>query len=223
MKERSYTLLALLAANDTLGQPQVHRTMLVKQVFLAETIRPLYRIWFQSFDFVRYYYGPYSEEVFDRLDTLIFSGLVEVTAAERRGGRLEARYKITAAGRALLDRFGPAPIVSLATDLVWGLQSLGIEQASTICKLVYQEAEFARIFAQHNQEGIGPETRVPIPSVTTANNETFIALAALQELQHSGGEQPRESLPSREVVRLFLQSLALQVPRVSQANQGRAE
>jgi hypothetical protein len=108
-------------------------------------------------------------------------------------------------------------------DLIWGLQSLGIEQASTICKLVYQEAEFARIFAQHNQEGIGPETKVPIPAVTTANNETFTVLATLRELQGSTGGRPRESLPSREVVRLFLQSLALQVPSMHQENQGAAE
>ena len=223
MKDRAYTLLALLAANDRLGQSQVHRTMLVKQAFLAETIRPLYRIWLQSFDFVRYYYGPYSAEVFDRLDTLIFSGLVEVTTAERRGGRLEARYKITKSGHQLLDQVGPSPILSLAMDLIWGLQSLGIEQVSTICKLVYHEAEFARIFAQHTEEGIGAETKVPIPSVTTANNETFIVLATLQELQRSGGEQAQHSLPSREVVRLFLQSLALQVPRVRGVTQEGAE
>jgi len=215
MKHRSFILLALLSANDRLGQPEVGRTTLVKQAFLAETIRPLYRLWLQSFGFVRYYYGPYSEELFDRLDTLIFNGLVEVTAAQRRGGKLEARYRITQAGHQLLDQFSRSDIISLATDLVWGLQSLGVEQASAICKLVYQEAEFARLFAQHNQEGTGPETKVPLPTVTAANNETFTTLAALRALQPGAGEP----VPSREIVRLFLLSLALQVPRV-QRTQG---
>jgi uncharacterized protein YwgA len=219
MKGRSFTLLALLSANDQLGQPAVHRTTLVKQAFLAETIRPLYRIWLQTFGFFRYYYGPYSEDVFDRLDTLIFSGLVEVTATERRRGKVEARYRISDAGHRLLDQFGPSEITTLAIDLVWALQSLGVEQAGTICKLVYQEAEFARIFAQHNQEGIGPETKVPLPSVTAANNETFTTLATLQELQRRPGADlsATESLPSREIVRLFLLSLALQVPGVQGA------
>jgi hypothetical protein len=220
MKNRSLTLLALLSANDRLGQPAVHRTTLVKQAFLAETIRPLYRIWLQTFGFVRYYYGPYSEDIFDRLDTLIFSGLVEVTSAERRRGKLEARYKITDAGHQMLKLLGPSDIIALAADLVWALQTLGVEQAGTICKLVYQEAEFARIFAQHNQEGIGPETKVPLMSVTAANNETFITLATLQGLQRRPGTDAAvtEPLASREIVRLFLQSLASQIPR----NQGAA-
>ncbi len=214
MKNRSLTLLALLAANDRLGQTAVHRTTLVKQAFLAETIRPLYRIWLQTFQFVRYYYGPYSDDVFNRLDTLIFNGLVEVITGERRAGQFEARYKISEAGHNLLNLIDAPDIIELATDLIWALQALGVEKASTICKLVYQEAEFDRIFTQHNQKGIGPETKVPLPTITAANNETFITLAALQELQHKPGadRSDSQSLPSREVVRLFLQSLAMQVP-----------
>ena len=150
MKNRSLTLLALLAANDRLGQTAVHRTTLVKQAFLAETIRPLYRIWLQTFQFVRYYYGPYSDDVFYRLDTLIFNGLVVVITGERRAGQFEARYKISEAGHNLLNLIDAPDIIELATDLIWALQALGVEKASTICKLVYQEAEFDRIFTQHN-------------------------------------------------------------------------
>lgn len=214
MKNRSFTLLALLAANDRLGQSAVHRTTLVKQAFLAETIRPLYGIWLQTFRFVRYKYGPYSDDLFDRLDTLIFNGLVEVITAERRAGQFEARYKISNEGQSLLGQFNVPVITSLTTDLIWALQALGVEKASTICKLVYQEAEFARIFAHHSQKGIGPQSKVPLPAITAANNQTFITLAALQEFQYNREEDPtnRQQLPSREVVRLFLQSLAMQVP-----------
>ncbi len=220
MRSRSFTLLALLAANDRLGQPAIHRTMLVKQAFLAETIRPLYRVWLRTFGFVRYYYGPYSDDVFDRLDTLIFSGLVEVTATERRGGKTEARYRVTAAGHQVLEQFRENEIVQLATDLVWALQSLGVEQASTICKLVYQEAEFARIFAEHSEQGIGPETKVPLPAVTEANNETFVTLALLSEMQHGSGVDRNTSglLPTREIVRLFVQSLASRVRQTEGAH-----
>jgi DNA-binding PadR family transcriptional regulator len=189
--------------------------MLVKQAFLAETIRPLYHIWLQTFPFVRYFHGPYSQDIFTRLDTLIFNGLVQVTAVEHRGARTKAQYRVTPAGHHLVERFGDQDIVHLATDLIWALQSLGIEQAGTICKLVYQEAEFARIFAQHNQQGIGPETKVPLPIVTSADNETFRSLAILQELQYLPGARRADApkLLSREVVRLFLQSLVLQLRR----------
>lgn len=214
MKDRALTLLALLSANDRLGQPSVHRTTLVKQAYLAETIRPLYRVWLQMFDFVRYNHGPYSADIFERLDTLIFGGLVEVTAYQRRGGRTEARYSITESGHRLLEKICPPEIASLTLDLIWGLQTIGVEQAGTICKLVYQEAEFARLFARHNEQGIGPESKVPIPAVTAANNETFVTLAALRELQQRPGASAHEQLPSREIVRAFLLSLAWQVPGV---------
>jgi hypothetical protein len=223
MKGRSITLLALLSANDRFGQPAVHRTTLVKQVFLAETIRPLYRIWLQIFNFYRYNHGPYSDDIFERVDTLIFNGLVEVESYQRREGRTEARYRITKAGHQLVDKIGPCEIRTLAADLIWSLQAIGVEQASSICKLVYQEAEFARIFAQHTEQGIGPETKVPLPSVTAADNETFITLASLQELQkHGEPSHDREPLPSREIVRTFLLSLALQVPGATNTRGGAA-
>ena len=217
MKNRSVMLLALLAANDYLQQPEVNRTMLMKQAFIAETIRPLYKLWRQTFSFVRYNYGPYDEDVFYRLDTLIFSGLAEVTTMECRGGRVEARYKITPAGHIVLGQITASEIKELTHDLVWALQTLGVQQSTTICKLVYQEAEFARLFVEHTQTGIGPASKVPLPTITVANNETFVTLATLQGiLQHQSGEGTKRdtfTMPTKEVVRVFLRSLAMQVPR----------
>jgi uncharacterized protein YwgA len=223
MKDRAVTLLALLDANDRLGQPEIYRTVLMKQAFLAETIRPLYRQWRRLFTFVRYLYGPYSEDVFYRLDVLIFNGLAEVTSFERTRGRLEARYKITEAGRHILSQIDANEISQLATDLVWALQTLGIEQAGTIAKLVYQEAEFARLFAQHAKAGISASAKVQLPTVTSANNETLITLATLQGLrdQHLQSQPGSDEfmLPARELVRLFLEYLAIQVPRRGRSEQ----
>jgi hypothetical protein len=217
MRNRSVTLLALLAANDRLGQPEIYRTVLMKQTFLAETIRPLYQQWYRMFSFVRYYHGPYSEDVFQRLDVLIFNGLAEVTTFERLRGRLEARYKITSAGHSILDQIGATEISNLTLDLVWALQTLGIDRAGTISKLVYQEAEFARIFAKHTKDGVRADSKVPLPAVTAASNETFIMLAALQALRErklEGRPDARTfTLSTREVVRIFLECLATQVPR----------
>lgn len=207
-------ILSLLSANDRLGQSAIHRTTLVKQAFLAETIRPLYSYWLQTFEFVRYHYGPYSDEIFKQLDPLIFNGLVEVESSERRFGKTEARYRITGDGHRILDRFSDAKIVALTTDLIWALQAVGVEQASTICKLVYQEPEFARIFAEHARENIGPERRVPLSSVTETENQTFATLCTLKELQHDSIQNNRTTslVPTRELVRVFLLALARQVP-----------
>lgn len=223
MKNRSITLLALLAANDRLGHPEVHRTVLMKQAFLVETIRPLYRLWRRTFTFVRYYYGPYSEDVFQHLDTLIFNGLVNVTTFKHSRGRLEARYRITSAAHAILEKIDAKDIVELATDLVWALQTLGIDQAGTISKLVYQEAEFARIFAEHTESDIRAEEKAPLPDVTAANNETLTTLATLHELSvRKLDDDPGSlefALPTREVVRIFLECLAIQAPRRRQSGQ----
>jgi DNA-binding PadR family transcriptional regulator len=204
----SVTLLALLAANDKMGAAEVHRTVLMKQAFLAETIRPLYRYWTQSFEFIRYYYGPYSDEIFYCLDTLIFNGLVDVTKAVRTSGRLEARYRIRREGHDALARIPAREIVSFTTDLVWALQALGIDQASTICRLVYQEAEFARVLAHSAASNIGPEAKIKLPAITAAHNETFAALATLESLFEQRVNTTGNNLvPSREVVRVFLSSL----------------
>lgn len=219
MKNRATTLLALLAANDRLGQLEIHRTVLVKQAYLAETIRPIYCQWLRSFSFVRYQHGPWSEDIFPHLDVLIFNGLVDVSAVKFMPGRTEARYRITSLGHDILQRVGSNEILKLAFDLVWALQALGIERASTICKLVYEEAEFARIFAQHKQENIGPESKVPLPSITAANNETFVTLATVQAILQSSAKIESTAkpfnLPSREVVRIFLSSLGQQIPAVA--------
>jgi DNA-binding PadR family transcriptional regulator len=209
MKNRSVTLLALLAANHEMGQQSVHRTMLVKQLFLVEIIRPVYDLWIQTFGFIRYHYGPYSDDIFNRLDVLIFHNLVKVNRAERRPGRYGAQYEITENGQRLLKEIHAPQIKELTMDLVWALQAIGVEKSGTICKLVYQESEFARLFAEHS-----PETRMPLPIVTTAGNETFVQLATLQELQRQNGIQGDRSplLLSREVIRLFLLFLVARVP-----------
>lgn len=210
MRNRTLLLLSLMAANDRWGHPAVLRTVLVKQAFLAETIRPLYRVWLRTFGFVRYHYGPWSADIFKRLDTLICNGLVEVIKAEHRGGQREAHYCITSAGHRILEQFSESELLPLASDLVWALQTLGVEQATTICKLVYEEAEFARLFAAHQAAGIGAETQVALPAVTAANNDTFTTLAILQSLVRPGKDLP--SLAPRDVVRVFLKSLAAQLP-----------
>jgi DNA-binding PadR family transcriptional regulator len=208
---KSLTLLSLLAANDQLGSPELHRTVLMKQAFLAETLRPLYRLWRKTFSFVRYHYGPFSDELFEHLNALVFNGLAEVTTFHQSGSRTEARYRITAGGKRFLKRACDSQLLELATDLVWALQSLGIEQAGAISRLVYQELEFSKLLLEHQKSGIPATSRVGLPTVTDASNETFIVLALLKHLTDQGEKRIAKgatSVHSKTVVRLFLNFLA---------------
>jgi len=214
MKNRSFVLLSILYANYRLGEPEVRRTMLVKQAFLSELLRPLYRVWTQTFSFVRYLYGPYSDEIFQRLDTLVFSGLVEVVAFEQRGANVEARYCITRSGSRVMQKFDEFELVQLSIDLIWALQSLGVERVGTICKLVYREAEFSKLFAEHKEMAISARARCPLPVITAKGNDTFAEMAAIEQMSSTiknADGQFLEDLQTRELVRMFLISLSRKV------------
>jgi hypothetical protein len=210
MKNRSTMILALLEANGQFHTPEVHRTMLVKQAFLVETLRPVYQIWLRTFPFIRYRYGPYAEEIFHELDALIFNGLVAVHKFEKDGGRIEARYGITEFGKRNLRDLGGSELVALSSDLVWALESLGIDQVTKICGLVYKEPEFAQLLTREREQGRGPEDRLPLPAVTDANNQTFLTLALIEGIlqRQSTRIGGHLRLSSREVVRIYLQILS---------------
>jgi hypothetical protein len=207
MKARAITLLSLLRANSSNGQPELDRTTLVKQAFLVENLKPLYDIWSETFSFVRYNYGPYTEEIFYQLDTLIFNGLVEVTKFQKAPGRIEAHYMISTFGVENFERFAPRETISLTQDVVWALQSIGINQATKICKLVYQEPEFVNLLEKDLERGIGPENRTPLATVPEANNRTFQYLTTIVGLSELS-KRENGGLAPRELVRVYFELLA---------------
>jgi hypothetical protein len=181
----------------------------MKQAYLLETIKPLYRMWRKTFSFVRYHYGPFSDDVFHRVDTLVFNGLVSVSAFAISPQRVEARYRIAQAGRAALSGLQSNDIKRLAVDLVWALQALGADHASKITRLVYQEPGFARVFADHAEKGIQAHEQVPLPAVTDANNATMTALSILQSVIRTEEGETNRVISTRSAVKLFLDFLAL--------------
>lgn len=207
MNNRCLVLLALLGANRRFGQPPVPRTVLVKQTFLTETLRPLYHYWYRTFSFERYYHGPFTGDIFHRLEVLICNGLVQVDSSSWSRGRHFATYSITDRGAILLQAFAETEIVHLADDIVWGLQAIGVEQAGAICKLVYQEAEFARMLEAHNAQGIAAGDRIPLPAVTSSANATLEVLLVIRHLSRRISDNAPE-LSAREMVRSYLQILA---------------
>jgi len=212
MKARAITLLSLLRSNNRWGNHETDRTTVIKQAFLAENLKPLYDVWFQTFSFVRYNYGPFADDVFQQLDTLIFNGLVEVTRYRRSSGRIEARYVITEFGTHHVNQFAPSEISALTDDLVWALQSIGITKATWLCKLVYQEPEFVTVLENDAGRGVGPEHRTPLPAVLDATNMTFQYLTSIKGLDRlRRRENGDTSLSPRELVRVYLELLAARI------------
>jgi len=207
VRAQAITLLSLLNANAALGQTDVHRTSLVKQAFLAENLRPLYDIWVKTFSFVRYNYGPFAEAVFYQLDTLVFNGLVHVVEYRKIESRTEAQYAITTFGAAKVRQFAPRELIALTDDLVWSLQSIGVNQATKITKLVYEEPEFVNVLQKDLEEGRGPAHKTPLMTVPVAANLTFQYLTTLTAISEiSRGEENRVS--PRDLVRAYLELLA---------------
>lgn len=207
MKTRAITLLSLLKANSSCGQAEIDRTTLVKQAFLVENLKPLYDIWSETFSFVRYNYGPYTEDIFYQLDTLIFNGLVDVTKFHKAAGRIEAQYRITPFGAENFERFVPSEIGALTDSVVWALQSIGIDQASKICKLVYQEPEFVNLLEQDLERGVGPENRTVLATAPNAGNRTFQYLTTIAGVSRLARRE-NGGLSPREFVRVYLELLA---------------
>src|SRR5215470_19964616 len=116
-------------------------------VYLCELLRPTYEFWTRSYTFLRYHYGPYNDDIIQRLNWLVFHRLADVKEYGRQRGAVRALYAITDAGERVGDRIGSESrlLPALTQDVVWALQSLGIRSAKDVCSLVYNEPFFASV------------------------------------------------------------------------------
>jgi len=181
---RLIALLSVLDACALLKFGTVGRTQLVKIVYLVETLRPVYASWTRAYDFVKYRYGPYSERIGHDLDLLLMHGLVTATSFERTGRRVRARYEITRIGSESIrvqDRTEVTIVRSLAVDVVWCLQGLGIETAREICDLVYCEPSFAAELARMGTEPGSPDQAPRLRSSFDPTHESFQLQSVLAE------------------------------------------
>lgn len=209
MANQSNTLLQIMAAADQLGTEPLGRTAIVKLVYLSEMLRPTYELWQRSYSYDRHYYGPYSDEIFRRLDFLIFHGLVDVKTFQKKPGRTQATYVITNSGVEMANRFANHPgggsIRSLAEDLIWGLQTLGIETAGDFCRLVYSEPGFEHTMRQAERRGQQGSDRFSLPDVHAYQHPSFRLQAVIEEFHQ---DRLGEQTSPRELVRTYLNFLA---------------
>lgn len=214
MASQTNTLLQIMAAADQLGASPLGRTAIVKLVYLSEMLRPTYRLWLRSYTYERHNYGPYSEKIFRRLDFLIFHGLVDVKIFQKNKGRTRATYNITNEGIEKASLFAEQPegmlIRSLAEDLLWGLQTLGIETAGDFCRLVYSEPGFEYTTQQAERKAQQRSLRFTLPDVHTYKHPSFRLQAVIGVLHQ---DRFGEKTTPRDLVRTYLNFLALRSHR----------
>ena len=207
MSNRTNILLHLLAAAGELGYEALNRTAITKMVYLSEMLRPSYELWQRSYEYDRYNYGPYSDDVFRKLDFLIFHGLVQVHSYTKQFGRIKATYEITEYGIGLSNELAEKAegklLKSLSEDLVWGLQTLGIKTAKGFCRIVYKEPGFETAAKNAERQGFQKKDRYPLPDVHAYQHPSF-RLQAIIESFH----QDRINNSPRELVRTYLNYLA---------------
>lgn len=208
MKSKETVTLFLLTAARNLGEPPLARTYVVKAAYLFELLRPWYLLSAPAFKFVRYRYGPYSSEITDSLNSLVFHGLAEVDTFEVQSSRLRSiTYSATEAGvRFTKTSVMHAPdnrcLYQLAEDLLWALQCLGIRETSRILEVVYNEPHFAAVLQEAESRQLGKEVAIPLQSALESQHPAFRMAAVINELASN-----RNAKEPREAIRIFLQAL----------------
>lgn len=199
------TLLHIVAACRRLGEPPVGRTSLVKMTYLCEVLRPAYELWTQTFEFVRYHYGPYSRELLGYLDYLVFHGLVTVESYSRLDSGVVALYEASDEGMQASDelaqRSDGTTLHALAEDVVWTLQVLGVRTAKQICDVVYSEPQFESVLRDAEVRETPSSFATPLLSSQDPRHPAFRIQALLR-----GREAP---LSPRQLVETYLRYIAL--------------
>lgn len=210
MRDLTVTILHILSAASRLGGSPVGRTVLVKQIYLVELLRPSYELYTRAYDFFRYRHGPYSAEIFQRLDHLIFHGLVRVKDFGINGNRVQATYVATESGisasstMTFNDR--GRHLATLCQDVVWSLQCLGVRGYSDIVRLVYSEPAFDEVKTRAIREGLSDTAAVGLPDPQSPEHPSFRIQLLFRAIRRSRDT----SLPApREIVRRYLQYLTV--------------
>lgn len=212
MNSRTALILEILVASRRLGDPYVGRTVLVKLAFLSEILKPVYDVWFEGFQFVRYHYGPYSDDIHRRAEFLAFHSLAQIGSYEKSVGRVAATYSVTDAGEAAAKRLRAAStpasrLAEMVGDIVWSLRGLGATSAAGICRLVYAEPDFAQRLSGAPSEAANLRNAEQLPSPLWPSHASFQAQAVLRYVIKKNGDRQALNSP-REMTRTYLTALA---------------
>jgi uncharacterized protein YwgA len=102
MKNRKLVTLALLDSKgeqNLIGRTRLQKLLFLIQQRLDEQGQSLNR----DYDFIAYDYGPFSQEIYEDVETLIERGLVSEDATKLDDGVIQYSYELTEKGRERLS------------------------------------------------------------------------------------------------------------------------
>lgn len=155
--KRSNEILYLLYSADKLEWPYLSKIGVQKCLYLSEILSPLKEIILSFLNFIYLHRGPYSKDVQNMLDYLVSMNAIEVVSFTASGENSYADYKVTEAGKSLVENLTLYPvekeklewigIVMRLVDAYKGSYDLGDQYTGIdrIIALVYQEPSFKEI------------------------------------------------------------------------------
>lgn len=152
--KRSSEILYLFYSADELKWPYISKIGVQKCLYLSEILAPLKEIILSFLNFIYLHRGPYSKDVQNILDSLVALNAIKVVSFTTTDGNSYADYKITEAGRALVEKLALYPVekeklvwiqtVTKVVDAYIGCYGLSEQYKGVdrIIDLVYQEPTF---------------------------------------------------------------------------------
>lgn len=212
--KRSNEILYLFYSADELKWPFLSKIGVQKCLYLSEILSPLKEILLSFLNFIYLHKGPYSKDIQNILDNLVSLNAIEVVSFTTTNGNSYADYKITEAGKSLVENLVSYPVEK--EKLAWirtvmkivdaykdsyGL-SVQYEGVDKIIDLVYQEPSFKDL-----EQREAKRERIPIGQ---RNNLTMNLIDFLKKVEQHlppGFERDRYKLDLETILLSFFEYL----------------
>jgi len=187
--KRLNEILYLFYSADKLKWPSISKIGVQKCIYLSEILSPLREIVLAFLNFVYWHRGPYSKDVQNILDHLVSINAIEVISFSTYGTSSYVDYRITEAGKSLVENLICYPtereksdwisIIMKIIDAYKGSFNLGEQYRGVdkIIDLVYQEPSFKEVKQR--------ESRWELIPVGYENNLTMELVHFLENIEQN--------------------------------------
>ena len=212
--KRSNEILYLFYSADELSWPYISKIGVQKCLYLSEILSPLREVILSFLNFIYLHKGPYSKDVQNMLDYLVSLNAIEVVSFTTIGGNSYVDYKITEAGKSLVENLILYPIeneklewiriVMKVVDAYKISFDLGEQYkgADRIIDLVYQEPSFKEV----RQRGAKWEF-LPIGDENKLTMELIRFLKKIEQKLPLGFDRDRYKLDLETILLSFFEYL----------------
>lgn len=215
--KRSNEILYLFYSADELKWPFLSKIGVQKCLYLSEILSPLKEIILSFLNFIYLYKGPYSKDIQNILDNMVSLNAIEVVSFTTTNGNSYADYKITEAGKSLVENLVSYPVEK--EKLVWirtvmkivdvykdsyGL-SVQYEGVDKIIDLVYQEPSFKDL-----EQREAKRERIPIGQRDNLTMNLIDFLKKVEQYLPPGFEIDRYKLDLETILLSFFEYLYIE-------------